>query len=83
MEHKGYKFIPTEYGFDIAIPDNLPPDEEAALIAKRMAELDPVEIEAERKDLAELMAHPELCVSLEDILRDLGVSDLEIAKDRA
>ena len=83
MEHKGYKLIPTEYGFDIAIPDNLPPDEEAALIAKRMAELDPVKIEAERKDLAELMAHPELSVSLEDILRDLGVSDLEIEKDRA
>jgi hypothetical protein len=26
MQYKGYKFIPTAFGMDIAIPDNLPPD---------------------------------------------------------
>jgi hypothetical protein len=82
MQHKGYKMIPTEYGISIAIPDNLPPDEEAALIAKRLAELDPVQIAAEHKELVEMIAHPERCVTLEDVLRDLGVSDEEIQKDR-
>jgi hypothetical protein len=83
MEHKGYKLIPTEYGFDIAIPDNLPPDQEAALIAKRMAELDPVVIEADRKEIAELMAHPENAVPFEDIIRELELMDQSSSQDPA
>ena len=71
MEYKGYKFIPTQYGIEIAIPDNLPPEEEAALIAKRLAEIDPIELAAELKDLEDLRAHPEKSVPFEDILRDL------------
>jgi len=64
MEHKGYKLIPTEYGFDIAIPDNLPPDEEAALIAQRMAELDPVEIEAGPQANCRTCGTPRKCHSI-------------------
>jgi hypothetical protein len=73
--HKGYKMIPTEYGIDIAIPDNLPPEQEAALIAKRLAEIDPIELAAERKDIEDLMAHPEHAVPLEDILQELELLD--------
>jgi hypothetical protein len=81
MQHKGYKFIPTEYGIEIAIPDNLPPAEEAALIAKRLAEIDPVELAAERKELEELIAHPERCIAFEDLLREMGVSDETLEQD--
>jgi hypothetical protein len=73
--HKGYKMIPTGYGYDFAIPDNLPPEQEAALIAQRLAEFDPIEFAAELKELEELRMHPERSIPLEDVLRELGVSN--------
>jgi hypothetical protein len=81
MRRKGYKFIPTEYGIEIAIPDNLPPDQEAALIAKRLAEIDPIELAAELKDLAGLRAHPERAIPLEDVLRDLESMNENVSQD--
>jgi hypothetical protein len=77
MEYPGYKMIPTPYGIRIAIPDNLPPEEEAALIAKRLAELDPVEIEQELRELQEQIAHPERSVPFEKIIRDLELMNQE------
>jgi hypothetical protein len=77
MDHPGYKLIPTPYGISIAIPDNLPPDEEAALIAKRLAELDPEEIAAEMRDIEERRAHPERSVPFEEILRELKLMEQE------
>ena len=83
MKYKGYKLIPTQYSFDIAIPDNLPPEEEAALIAKRLAEIDPIEMAAELKDIEDLMAHPEHAIPFEDIIRELELMDQTSGQDPA
>lgn len=73
MRPNGHKFIPTQYGIEIAIPDNLPPDQEAALIAQRLAEIDPIELAAELKELGELLEHPERGIPMEAVLRELGM----------
>jgi hypothetical protein len=75
MRPKGYKFIPVTEDYAIAIPEGLPPEQEAALIAQRLAEIDPTELARDCKDLKESIAHPEQCVSLEDILRELEAMD--------
>ncbi len=80
MDTPGYKAIPTEHGI-MYIPDNLSPEQEAALIAKRLAEFDPVEEAAFLRDVEEMRAHPELCVPFEDILRDLRAMEEEPSQD--
>jgi len=73
MQPHGYKFIPTSHGVEIAIPDNLPPDQEATLIAQRLAEIDPIEVAAERKEIQRLLDNPGQCVAMEDVLRELAI----------
>ncbi len=70
-----YKFIRFTDEVSIAIPDGLPPDQETALIAQRMAELDPAEVAAQCAEFREMMDHPEKCIAMEDVLRELGVSE--------
>ena len=57
------------------------PEQEAALIAQRFAGIDPVQLAAECKQLREMMDHPELCVAMEDVLRELGVSEEALESD--
>lgn len=81
MRPKGYKFIPVTPEYEIAIPEGMPPEEEAALIARRMAELDPAALAREYKEVQELRAHPERAVPIEEILRDLESLDQATAQD--
>jgi hypothetical protein len=81
MEHKGYKLIPVTDDYSIAIPEGLPPDQEAALIATRLAEFDPIEMAAECKELRDLRDHPEKCIPLEDVLREMGITDLSLEEE--
>jgi hypothetical protein len=76
----GYKFIPVTPEYEIAIPDNLPPDQEAALIAQRLAEFNPVAFAAELNDIKELMAHPERAIPFEEVFKDLDMMEQSSAQ---
>lgn len=71
MSPNGYKFIRVTPEYEIAIPKGLPPEQEAALIAQRLAEIDRTALARECKDLEDLRAHPENAIPIEDIIRDL------------
>jgi hypothetical protein len=75
MSPKGYKFIPVTPEYDIAVPEGLSADQEAALIARRMAELDPAALAIESAELEELGTHPERAVPMAKIIRELELMD--------
>lgn len=75
MRPEGYKFIPVTPEYTIVIPEGLPPEQEAALIAERMAEVDSGQFAREYAELQELQAHPERAVPMEKILQELELMD--------
>jgi len=77
-----YKFVDVSEATSFLAPRDLTPEEEADIITQYKAGLDPAALEAECRELLEMRAQGML-VSLDDLMREMGMTDPEAAEKPA